>query len=114
MTICTRCAAEIPPPTRPLSERERSILVLLARDFSNAEISGALHLSEKTIKNHLYRIFRVLDVGSRTGAIFAALDLGVISHEEIKREAHRDPRPHTGAELVHAPEPDAADSDPAP
>jgi DNA-binding NarL/FixJ family response regulator len=52
-----------------LSEREREVIDLVCDGLSNAAIADRLGLSEKTVKNHLHRIFAKLDVGSRTGAI---------------------------------------------
>ncbi|MGV2385424.1 MAG UNVERIFIED_CONTAM: LuxR C-terminal-related transcriptional regulator, partial [Thermobifida fusca] len=40
-----------------------------ARGLSNAEIAKELFLSEKTVKNHINRIFRKLGVSTRAAAI---------------------------------------------
>jgi len=60
-----------------LSERERQVLVLVAEGRSNADIAGALFLSEKTVRNHLTNIFDKLDVDSRARAIVLARDHGL-------------------------------------
>jgi len=52
-----------------LTEREEEVLDLLCRGMSNVSIARRLSLSEKTVKNHLNRIFAKLDVTSRTEAV---------------------------------------------
>lgn len=49
-----------------VSSREYEVLELVAHGLSNKEIGNRLHISEGTVKNHLHRIMRKLDVGSRT------------------------------------------------
>jgi DNA-binding NarL/FixJ family response regulator len=57
-----------------LTAREQEVLRELAEGSSNREIARRLWLSQDTVKSHLRRIFRKLDVGSRTEAV--ALYLG--------------------------------------
>ncbi|GAB3210195.1 response regulator [Marinactinospora thermotolerans] len=52
-----------------LTEREAQILACAARGLSNSAIAHELFLSEKTVKNHINRIFRKLRVGTRAAAI---------------------------------------------
>ena len=59
-----------------LSPRERDVLGGLAAGQSNAQIATGLHLSEKTIRNIVSRIFEKLDVESRTQAAMLARDQG--------------------------------------
>ncbi len=49
-----------------ITGREEEILQLVAVGKSNKEIAAELFISEGTVKNHLYRIMRKLDVGNRT------------------------------------------------
>jgi len=51
-----------------LTEREKEILKLIAEGFTNKEIAGKVHLSEKTVRNHITTIFMKLDVSHRTQA----------------------------------------------
>lgn len=60
-----------------LSNRERDVLSALIAGRSNAEIATSLHLSEKTVRNVLTRIFGKLNVKSRAQAIVYARDHGV-------------------------------------
>jgi DNA-binding CsgD family transcriptional regulator len=50
-----------------LSGREREIAGLVAGGRTHKEIGAALHLSPKTVENHLSRIFAKLGVSSRAG-----------------------------------------------
>ena len=61
------------PPSRQtssikLSRRERDILQCIARADSNADIAAKLHISEHTVKSHVYNIFRKIEVRNRTEA----------------------------------------------
>jgi DNA-binding NarL/FixJ family response regulator len=58
-----------------LTAREREVLNLLARGNSNREIAEQLVITNKTVKNHLSRIYEKIGVHSRAEAI--ALWLGV-------------------------------------
>ncbi len=58
-----------------LTAREREVLNLLARGNSNREIAEQLFITNKTVKNHLSRIYEKIGVHSRAEAI--ALWLGV-------------------------------------
>ncbi len=51
-----------------LSTREREISKLLAKGASNREIANELHISERTVKNHLGNIFEKIGVSSRVQA----------------------------------------------
>lgn len=57
------------PSEYNFSERDGSILYLLKRGASNKEIGEKLYLSEKTIKNNLTRIYKILEVENRFEAI---------------------------------------------
>ncbi|MGI5164483.1 response regulator transcription factor [Spirillospora sp. CA-253888] len=60
-----------------LSAREAEVMDLIASGRSNGEIARQLFLSEKTVKNHVNRIYAKLGVGSRATAI--ALWRGMVS-----------------------------------
>jgi pimeloyl-ACP methyl ester carboxylesterase/DNA-binding CsgD family transcriptional regulator len=57
-----------------LSRREREILTRIAAGCTNIEIGRQLFISEKTVRNHVTRIFEKLDVHSRAQAIVLAKD----------------------------------------
>lgn len=59
-----------------LTNREKEILLRTAEGMLNKEIAAALHISEQTVKNHLFSIFRKLEVSDRTqAAVFAVRNL---------------------------------------
>lgn len=59
-----------------LSPREADVLSALATGLSNAEVATRLHLSEKTVRNIVSRVFDKLGVKSRAQAIVLARDRG--------------------------------------
>jgi ATP/maltotriose-dependent transcriptional regulator MalT len=52
-----------------LSQREAEIMSLIADGNSNGEIAARLVLAEKTVKNHVNRIYAKLGADSRAAAI---------------------------------------------
>lgn len=56
-----------------LTEREASILKLVAGGYSNKEIGRVLHLSEGTVKNYISDLLVKLDCRDRTHAVLKAL-----------------------------------------
>lgn len=61
------------PTNTTLTERETSILKLVAGGYSNKEIGRALHLSEGTIKNYVSDVLLKLDCRDRTHAVLKAI-----------------------------------------
>jgi DNA-binding NarL/FixJ family response regulator len=55
--------------SHPLSAREAEVMSLIADGQTNGEIAARLFLAEKTVKNHVRRIYSKLGVGSRPAAI---------------------------------------------
>jgi LuxR family maltose regulon positive regulatory protein len=66
------------PLAEPLSERELSVLRILA-EHTNREIGAALCISDNTVKAHLKSIYGKLGVGSRRDAVVTARTLGLLS-----------------------------------
>jgi pimeloyl-ACP methyl ester carboxylesterase/DNA-binding CsgD family transcriptional regulator len=60
-----------------LSAREQEILARIAKGLSNQAIADELHISEKTVRNHITNIFEKLDVSSRAQAIVLAKESGL-------------------------------------
>lgn len=64
-------------PREALTPREEEVLRLLASGGTNKEIAQVLFISEKTVKSHLNRIFRKLNVTRRLQAILYAIHRGL-------------------------------------
>lgn len=67
-------------PTIPekLSKRQKQLLVMLDRGLSNRDIAEQLQISEDTVKVHLWRLFRRLNVKSRSQASHLARTAGLL------------------------------------
>ena len=61
-----------------LTERERTVLALVAEGHTNREIGSALFISEKTASVHVSRILAKLGVRSRVEAATTAHRLGLV------------------------------------
>jgi DNA-binding NarL/FixJ family response regulator len=57
------------PGLPPLTNREMEMLTLVLQGATNREIADRSKISERTVKTHLYRVYRKLRVKSRTKAI---------------------------------------------
>ena len=64
-------------PFPDLTERERDVLALIAAGENNQEIARRLHISAKTVSNHISNIFNKLQVADRAQAIVKARDAGL-------------------------------------
>jgi DNA-binding NarL/FixJ family response regulator len=62
----------------PLTVKEKEVLSLVARGFSNAEISRELTITVGTVKTHLNNLFWKMDINSRTKMIAKAIRLGLV------------------------------------
>lgn len=75
-------ASSTSPQQRParadLSEREVGVLKEVASGLSNKQIARRLGISEKTVRNHLSRVFSKLRAANRTEAVLSAMRLGLL------------------------------------
>ncbi|MDB5965223.1 MAG: DNA-binding response regulator [Polaromonas sp.] len=67
-----------PAPTEKLSKRQKQLLNLLDKGMSNRDIADSLQISEHTVKVHLWRLFRRLNVKSRSQASHLARTQGLL------------------------------------
>lgn len=63
---------------RDLTDREREILVLVARGMDNAQIADDLVISPATVKTHLARIMAKLDAHDRAQLVIDAYECGLV------------------------------------
>jgi DNA-binding NarL/FixJ family response regulator len=61
-----------------ITRRERDVLELIIRGYSNAEISEALFLSESTVKSHVQRMLDKLALRNRVHAVIYAYEKGIV------------------------------------
>ena len=71
-----RAASHEPARAAQLTERELSILRLVAGGYSNKEIGKALNISDGTVRNHLTDILAKLDARDRTHAVLKSIAAG--------------------------------------
>lgn len=96
-------AEDAPLQFVPLTPREREILALLDRDFSNDEIARILVISPHTVKRHLEHLFNKLRVRSRDEAVRLAHRHGLLKTRQTDRLVHDSTGPATDTQL--GPEP---------
>ncbi|QDQ25445.1 response regulator transcription factor [Chitinimonas arctica] len=68
-------------PLVSLTPRQREIVMMLSKGYSNKEISLRLGLAEITVKVHVSSVFRALNVVNRTQAVLMARRLGLYTME---------------------------------
>jgi DNA-binding NarL/FixJ family response regulator len=61
-----------------LSDREIEVLKLIANGKDNAVIAGELHISPKTVKNHISNILMKLQIDNRIQAAVYAVRSGIV------------------------------------
>jgi DNA-binding NarL/FixJ family response regulator len=82
--LISEFAAVSPDPSErtrleALSDRERDVLLLMARGRTNAQIGSDLFVEETTIKSHVSSVLSKLGVSSRVQAVIAAYETGLVN-----------------------------------
>ena len=80
--LCTGARTSLKPRTsdgrEPLTSREQTILLRLARGQSNREVAEELGISVRTVETHRKNIKRKLDISSTAGLTRYAMEHGVL------------------------------------
>lgn len=69
-------------PGAELTEREREVLILVARGYTNKQIAESLYVSEKTARNHVSHILEKLGLSRRSEAAAFAVEHKLVPPRE--------------------------------
>jgi len=75
------CVKPQRPPTKSLegvTDREKEVLLLIAKGLSNTEITQQLHLSVGTVKTHIGRLLHKLHARDRAQLVITAYESGLV------------------------------------
>ncbi|TQF04614.1 response regulator transcription factor [Kitasatospora acidiphila] len=101
--LLDQMAAELPAPLAgpdpldALTDREREVLLLIARGASNAAIAKELFLSEGTVKTHVGRILAKFGMRDRVHAVIFAYEHRLVRPGMRQPPSDRSPRRSTAA-----------------
>jgi len=77
--VLTRAQLRLESSFVLLSKRELNVLGEVADGLSNKQVARRLGISERTVRNHLTRIFHKLGVVTRTEAVVCAVRAGILA-----------------------------------
>ncbi len=73
-------------PGEELTEREREVLTLVARGYTNKHIAETLYVSEKTARNHVSHILEKLGLSRRSEAAAFAVENKLVPPRDMRRD----------------------------
>jgi len=73
-------------PGSELTEREREVLALIARGYTNKQIAEALTVTEKTARNHVSHILEKLGLSRRSEAAVYAVEHKLVPPKEQQKD----------------------------
>lgn len=76
--FATRPERVVDPKLAQLTDRERHVLVEMAKGLSNEELAETLFISENTVKTHVKRVLTKLGVRDRVNAVVMAYQGGLM------------------------------------
>ena len=68
------------PRLGQLTDREREVLIEIARGATNSEIAATLYMAEGTVKTHIGRLLSTLQARDRVGLVLFAYETGLLRH----------------------------------
>ena len=71
-----------------LTEREREVLALVSRGYTNKQIAEALYVSEKTARNHVSHILEKLGLSRRSEAAAFAVEHKIVPPQKRESQGH--------------------------
>jgi len=69
------------PYTKPLTNQEKTVLIMMAEGKTNADIAAHLYISEGTVRSHVSHIISKLKLQNRAQAIIYAVKDGLVKLE---------------------------------
>ena len=77
-------------PGEELTEREREVLALVAKGYTNKQIAEALYVTEKTARNHVSHILDKLGLARRSEAAVYAVEHRLTSTQKREEPGEQD------------------------